>query len=181
MEQQARLARNYAQAILNVFGASIVRDDITRIQKIVSFLEQHKKALFFLRLSRIDEQIKINALDKLFVDLTNKKPFIALIRLLLHDNRGHLVYPVLRELIALYQIAHHIMAFTITSSDELSQDERNKIEQFLARQTGDDIIYTYNRDTSLIAGLRAQSKTVLWEHSIRKQLRELALYMAPKG
>jgi ATP synthase F1 delta subunit len=181
MEQQIRLARNYAHAVLNVFGPSISRDDITHIQNIVLFLEQHKKALFFLRLTRIDQEVKLKALDALFVELSNKKPFMALIRLLITDNRGHLVYRVLSELVDLYRTANHIMSCTITSSHELSQDELNKVEQFLARQTGDDIIYTYSRDASLIAGLRVQSQTILWEHSVRKQLRELALHMAPKG
>jgi len=181
MEQQIRLARKYAQAVFNVFGDSLSHDDIAQVQHIVAFLEQHKKALFFLRLSRIDFKVKERALDELFVDLSNKKPFMALIRLLLQENRGHLIYAALRELVTLYYDAHHIMSCTITSSHALSSDILDKVEQFLARQTGNDIIYTYSRDMSLIAGIRVQSKTILWEHSIRKQLRDLALKMASEG
>ena len=181
MEHQVRLSKKYAQAVFNVFDASLSREDIAQIQRIVLFLEAHKKALFFLKLSHIDQGIKLRALEELFTDISNKKPFLMLIRLLLDDNRGHLIYQILRELVVLYQSAHNIMSFSFTSSHELSPGELDKIEQFLARQTGGDIIYTYSRDASLIAGLRLQSKTVLWEHSIRKQLRELALHMAPKG
>lgn len=181
MEQQVRLSKKYAQAVFNLFGSSFSRDDIARIHTIVSFLEQHKKALFFLRLSHIDIEIKVRALDELMADISDKKPFMALIRLLLHENRGHLIYQTLREIVVLYYAAQNIMPCAISSSHPLSQEELHKVEQFLARQTGSDIIYTYSRDTSLIAGLRVQSKTVLWEHSIRKQLRELALHMAPKG
>lgn len=181
MEHQVRLAKKYAQAVLNVFNGSLSREDIAQIQNIVLFLETHKKALFFLKLSRIDKNVKLRALEKLFSEVPDKKPFLRLIQVLLDDNRGHLLYQVLRQLVTLYQDTHNIMSFSFTSSHELSEAELDKIEQFLARQTGGDIIYTYSRDASLIAGLRLQSKTVLWEHSIRKQLRELALHMAPKG
>jgi ATP synthase F1 delta subunit len=181
MEYHLRISKKYAQAVFNVFGASMVRDDIERIEKIVSFLGQHKKALFFLQLAHIDLDVKMRSLDELFVDFSDKKPFMRLIRFLLDENRGHLIDGVLREIVSLYYDAHKIMPCAITSSHELSSDELHKVEQFLARQTGDDIIYTYKRDPSLIAGLRVQSKTILWEHSIRKQLRELALHMAPKG
>ncbi len=181
MEHQIRLAKKYAEAVINVFGASMSRDDIAHIRIIVTFLEGHKKALFFLKLSRIDRYVKLRALDALFVDISDKKPFLAIIRLLIDDNRGYLVYQVLRELVSLYESMHNIMSCRITSSHELSAVELTKVQQFLARQTGSDIIYTYSQDKSLIAGLRVQSKTILWEHSIRKQLREFALHMAPKG
>jgi F0F1-type ATP synthase delta subunit len=123
----------------------------------------------------------VRALEALFAEFSDKKPFTALIRVLLDENRGYLITAALRELVVLYQAAHNIMPCAITSSHPLSQEELDNVQQFLARQTGSDIIYTYSRDTSLIAGLRVQSKTILWEHSIRKQLRELALHMAPKG
>ena len=181
MEHQVRLAKKYAEAFLNVFDASLSREDIARVQDIVGFLAVHKKVLFFLRLSHIDDEIKVKALEELCIHIPDKKPFFRLIRQLVEDSRGYLIYQVLYELIALYRQRHHIMAFSFKSSHPLSHDELVKIEQFLARQTGDDIIYTYSQDASLIAGIRLQSKTVLWESSIRKKLREFALQMAPKG
>jgi F0F1-type ATP synthase delta subunit len=181
MEHQIRLSGKYAQAVMNVFGESISREDIAHVQEIITFLGEHKKALFFLRLSRIDLAVKERALDKLFENLSNKKPFFALVHLLVQENRGHLIYGALSELVAIYYQTHKIMACEITSSHSISAESLDKVQQFLARQTGNDIIYTYTRDASLIAGIRAQSKTVLWEYSIRKQLRELALHMASEG
>lgn len=181
MEHQIRISRKYAQAVMNVFGHSIAREDIANIKEVISFLGEHKKALFFLRLSRIDVAVKERALDKLFENLSNKKPFFALVHLLVKENRGHLIYSALSELVSLYYQAHKIMVCDITASHDLSYESLEKVQQFLARQTGNDIIYTYARDASLIAGIRAQSKTILWEHSIRKQLRELALHMASEG
>lgn len=181
MEHQIRLSSKYAQAVMNVFGESISRKDITHVQEIIGFLATHKEALFFLRVSRIDGAVKERALDKLFENLSNKKPFFALVHLLVQENRGHLIYSTLREIVSLYYQTHKIMACEITTSHSISPESLDKVQQFLARQTGNDIIYTYTRDASLIAGIRAQSKTILWEHSIRKQLRELALHMASEG
>lgn len=181
MEHQIRISRKYAQAVMNVFGQSISREDIAHVQDIIIFLEQRKKALFFLRLSRIDLAVKERTLDKLFENLSHKQPFIALVHLLLQENRGHLIYSALRELVILYYEAHKIMVCEIKTSHAISVEALEKVQQFLARQTGNDIIYTYTRDASLIAGIRAQSKTILWEHSIRKQLREIALHLASEG
>ena len=47
MEHQVRLAKKYAEAFLNVFDASLSREDIARVQDIVGFLAVHKKVLFF--------------------------------------------------------------------------------------------------------------------------------------
>lgn len=181
MERRLLLARKYARAVLNVFGGQISPDDITRVRDIVSFLSTRRKALFFLKLSRIESNVKVAAVEHLFEGVSDTRPFVALMRLLLDDKRGDLIYQVLCAIVELYQEIHKIMPFTVTSSHNLSNDEQDTVKQFLARQTRNDIIYTYRQDASLIAGLRLQSKTLLWERSIQKKLRSLALYMAPKG
>jgi F0F1-type ATP synthase delta subunit len=71
--------------------------------------------------------------------------------------------------------------FVIKSAVALSQQEKDQIEKFLARKTGQDNIYTYHVDTRLIAGVRLRSQTLLWEHSIAQQLRQLELSLVAKG
>ena len=99
--------------------------------------------------------------------------FEKLITLLVHDKRAPLMSRVLKELVALYRKKHTIVFFEITSSHGLTHEQLDNIEQFLARKTGCDIIYKYEVDTTLIAGLRLQSDAFVWEYSIRKQLENM--------
>ena len=46
-------------------------------------------------------------------------------------------------------------------------------------QTAATNLYAYSIDTDLIAGVRIQSDTLLWEYSIDKQLRKLARVYRP--
>lgn len=181
MVNRALLARKYARAFLNVVGTTISGDDITHIEHIISFLKDHKQALFFLKLSYITNEVKRDALHALFAQVPHKEAFHKLIRILLDDNRGYLIYPVLEELVDIYDQMHHITSFTITSSHILSHQDLEEIRHFLTARIGGDIVYTYHQDPSLIAGIRLQSNTLLWEHSIRKQLRALTAHMALKG
>ena len=63
----------------------------------------------------------------------------------------------------------------ISSSHDITQQDLDAIERFLVNQTGLSIIYTYAIDKKLIAGIRLQSNTLLWECSINKQLTQIKL------
>jgi F0F1-type ATP synthase delta subunit len=93
-----------------------------------------------------------------------------LIDLLIMDKRSELMPLVLDKICGLYYQIHNIELFTIASSDSLSESQVKDIEQFLAQCTGHVILSHRIIDTDLIAGIRLQSATSLWEHSIRRQL-----------
>ena len=73
------------------------------------------------------------------------------------------------------QKIEHIMITRIHMHLLLSMNDKEQIEQFLVRATGHTNIYKYKVDNALIAGVRLQSETLLWEHSIAKQLRQLEI------
>lgn len=71
----------------------------------------------------------------------------------------------------------HIVQFLITSSQPLSLIDKEKIHHFLTTNTHAIVETSYALDPSLIAGLRIQSTTYLWEKSIAQQLRAVQTKM----
>ncbi len=98
------------------------------------------------------------------------EPFITLTRTLIEHKRIWLAAAVFRRLFALYKERTGLHQFVVRSSHELTDELRIEVERFLARAAGQGSIYTYTVDNRLIAGIRMQSDTLLWENSVRKQL-----------
>lgn len=168
------LAKKYAQAFFNVFGSKITEKKSNNVEDAYLFLSKNKDKLFYLGVPHVPAEIKIDVLHKILID-GHKLPtvFEKLIKLLVRDKRAPLIRLVLKQLVALYRQKHNIVFFEITSSHPLTQDQLDNVEQFLARETGCDIIYKYEVDNRLIAGLRLQSNLFVWEYSIRKHLDSL--------
>lgn len=177
MNQQlhTHLAQKYAHAFLNVHGKAISFDDIHTMIRMVQFLREHKKIAFFLKLSAIDDAIKLERLTQLSESFSLPQAVISLIQLLLHHRRASILAHVLHHIVALFKQRANMKDVTIASAHELTKEQKVACEQFLARITGHDNIYTYMVDKELIAGVRVQSDTFLWEKSIAQQLRYLEL------
>ena len=90
--------------------------------------------------------------------------------MLINDKRAGLFDFVLKQITLLYKRRNKILSFTISTAHPLTQEAVESVKQFLERVTGCDIIYEYKIDKSLIAGMRLQSETLLWEHSVKKNL-----------
>ncbi len=173
--KESMIAKKYAQAFLGVFIDTLSLEDMRTMQAAQQFLARHKRALFFLTLPIIDRAVKrdslISLVDKFGLPASIKK----LIDLLLVHKRTFLLRDILGAIITEYQRRYGIVSCTITSSHSLSQRNVEMIKGFLAQETGCDIIYEYKVDNRLIAGIRVQSDTFLWEYSIAKQLHDMRL------
>ena len=126
----------------------------------VSAIPDHLKKEFFINLFK-KHHAYIEGIDKL-------------IDLLITDKRLMLMADILYEISHLYMQQHAIIDWTISSSDELSPEEKKSLEQFLVQKTAMQIVPTYIIDQTLIAGIRLQSDTFLWEYSVKSQLNALA-------
>lgn len=173
---QRIVAKKYARAFFNVFAGSLTDDEFLTICKAAEFFDNNKQLLFFLGWHSIVKSEKIKALRSAFeyFSLTGH-PYDALIALLAKDKRTFLIKDVLDHICLLYQHDKNIGAFTITSSHELNPADLTSLEEYLAKHTGQVIMYSYSVDKNLIAGIRMQSDTALFEYSIRKQLEQIKL------
>jgi len=175
MNKRMILARKYALAFVHSFVSEFERTDIEHIAQAYQFLNTHKRFSYFLNLSAISSEQKKSSLEKILITQFQlpKSPCSALITLLIAHNRTFLIAPILRAIYEIMMLQKNIAAFTITSAQELTQNQRTEVEQFLTQGTSKKIIPTYKLNKDLIAGLRMQSNAHLWEHSLKKYLRTL--------
>lgn len=170
------LARRYAQAFMNVHGTDISKDMFKRVREIALFLQNHKRSLFILQLPYITNEKKHSILHELLIkQFKLPASFDALITQLIDDKRSLLIGQVIEQMSKLYMKLHNIEQFLITSAHELTQQQLDEIQRYLADRLGKDIIYEYKIDKTLIAGIRLLSDFHVWEYSIAQQLHRVRL------
>ncbi len=169
------LARRYATAYIQVFDEQLTQKDFDALRSAQQFFSIHKQSLYFLSLPTIADKQKLQVIGKVFRHLDLPTSCMRLMTLLVAQKRASLWYDILIYIVKLYQQRHNMMDVHVESAPELDKQQLEVIEQFLADETGNDIMITYRVDPALIAGIRARSDTVLWEYSIAKKLRAIRL------
>ncbi len=168
------VAHKYAQAFLNVYGDRVNQVDIEYIEAAHQFLMNHKRALFFLRVPFITDDIKQKNIALLCERFSLPAACISLFAVLQSHNQGYLFAEVLAALIKEYKKRHAITRLTIKSSCALTQDEKEAIEQYADAKFPGKKEYVYSIDPALIAGIKISSGTLQWESSIQQYLRDCA-------
>ncbi len=167
------LVQKYAHAYLNVSGDKLTYQDAVHCTDAAQFLHSHGRALFLLKVPLIPSEIKREGLVDLVTRFKLPDSIKQLIDLLLLHKQAFLLADILDAISTIYAKEHSIHTVIVTSTIELAAQQREEIENFLADRMQGTIIYKYEINKKLIAGIRIQSDTLLWEHSIDKQLREL--------
>lgn len=167
------IAKKYAEAFLNVFGDTISAADFEQLCLLGDFLSTHKRALFFWGLPHIPLTEKIRTLIEIIERYKLPKSLSKLFTLLIEDGRSMLMGQVVKQVCEGYRIRNNIQSFAITSSHPLQTEELEQIKKMLNQATSSKITYSYMVDKKLIAGLRMQSATLLWEYSIKKELNNI--------
>lgn len=172
-KEKAR-AKKYAIAFLNLFGSQMVPEDIERIADAAAFLSDHRRAVFLLKVPVIPEKIKKEGLQD-FCDRFGLKGEVArLINVLLAHKLPTLLLPVLEGIVAEYNRRRNQVIVTISSAVALDKEQKKILEQFADEQFPGKKTYQYRLDKTLIAGVRLQSETMMWEYSIDNYLRNCA-------
>jgi F-type H+-transporting ATPase subunit delta len=167
------IAKRYAVAFLNIYFDQIDDDEIMFIVRMESFLKQNKMFYVYLRIPTISESVKKKALLKIFKEFCVKKPLEKLCFLLLEDGRIEILDMVLNQVVQCYRQRKGVTSFKITTSHDLSKDEKEKVILFVRYLAKNEVIAKFFVDEKIIAGLRIQSKNFLWERSVSKQLRDV--------
>lgn len=168
------LAYKYADAFLNVYNSQLNLEGVEHIRKAIQFLQEHPRALFLFQVPSIKDASKQKAIALFCRHFTLIDPIKALITLLLHHKRVYMVTAVLKALVERYQKYHAIEKVFVKSSIPLPAPYRHHIEQFMNRHIAGIKQYHYEIDPRLIAGIRIQTDTMLWEYSMNKRLRDIA-------
>lgn len=170
------LARRYAQAFIDDFHKQLNLAECEKLQDFAAELARAHSALALVGYMEGSLQEKTDLLYEQFkkhgliLDAYKK-----LIHLLFLQKRITLLANVLRAIVMLFKESDAITSFTISSSHALTHEQEQSIIQFLQRLTHTTVEHITKIDSQLIAGIRLQSSSLLWEDSVQDQLRSLVL------
>ncbi|MFC1845688.1 ATP synthase F1 subunit delta [Candidatus Dependentiae bacterium] len=181
MKPETVVARNYATAFLNSYIDEISVDDFSAVRQVLTFWESNRGITSLLDMPGLSVDEKMDGVKQLLKKLSAPPSLGELIFLLIRHKRVFLIKDVLAQVCSLYKRKKDILFFTISSAHQLLDDELSSIKQFLERKTGKTILYECAIDKDLIAGIRCQSETLVWEHSVRKQLDDLRKQLILQG
>lgn len=99
--------------------------------------------------------------------------FQLMIKLLTAHKRLELFPAVVRHFFEYYKRKHQIIFCEIKSSHCLTDEQANELAQFIERETGKQTLFSRQIDRGLIAGVRIEGDTMMWERSVAKQLRAI--------
>lgn len=170
---QSELAKKYAHAYLNVFGDQHTFQDFCSLWRACQFLSEHHSLLFYLSLPMIGEVDKKRFIDLLFEKFHLFDSLKQLFYLLLHNKHIFLAIDILQDIYGLYKKQHNISELKIIASHDLSEKDIQDIKNFFIKLSGQSVVVRYRVNPSLIAGIRLQTETLLWERSIAQQLNKL--------
>lgn len=181
MRSDIAVSRNYAIAFLNSFQKDISVESLLKIREVSEFWRQNKKLFYFLDIPNFDNEKKIGVLKTFLDKFSAPSSLKDLIFLIVRHNRVSLIQSVLEKVCSLYMQRENILFFNIFSSHKLLDDELKSIQKFLSHKTGKTVLYDWSIDKNLIAGIRCQSETLVWEYSVSKQLNDLRRQLILQG
>jgi ATP synthase F1 delta subunit len=167
------VSKKYAQAFMHIYPKACTFNDLKKITVAQTFLQTHKKTLFFLQLPQFDQERRKSMVADLIDYFSLPHDLSAIILLLIEHNRSFYIPDVLQWIAHLYKEQIDTVEFSIKSTHDMSDQQIASIKKFLEHSLNKKIIGTPSLDPSLIAGLRLQSSDYLWEYSVRKQMRDL--------
>lgn len=171
---QSPVARKYAQAYLNVFSDQHTFEDFCSLWRASQFLSEHHSLLFYLSLPMIHETDKKRFIDLFFEKFHLFDSLKQLFYLLLKNKHIFLAIDVLQDIYSLYKMQYGISELKISSSLDLSEEKIAEITNFFIKLSGlERVVVHCSVNPALIAGIRLQSETYLWEYSVAQQLQKL--------
>ncbi len=170
---QSDVAKKYAHAYLNVFGDQHTFEEFCSMWRASQFLAEHHALLFYLSLPMIDVVDKKRFIDLFFEKFHLFDSLKQLFYLLLKNKHIFLAADVLADVYGLYKTKHNIAELQVTSSSDLSEEKLEEIKNFFTKLSGQQVVVRHCVNQGLIAGIRLQTETYLWDYSIARQLRKL--------
>ena len=175
MKSTTLLAAKYAKAFIAAMPGVSDAHQVNYILQAQKLLKHNPSLLAILTAPTLKPHDVEHLINRLVEQSKLSSSLKKLFLLLALHKRLALLPEVLGQLAQLMQETKNTETLHISSSHAMTQEALESVVAFFARKTGKHIVYTHSVDTSLIAGIRLQSSTYLWEHSVRKQLHALRL------
>ncbi|PID62669.1 MAG: ATP synthase F1 subunit delta [Ignavibacteriae bacterium] len=167
------ISTRYAKALLdnseknNSFGK--VNEDV---RFIFNTLDNSKELRTFLSNPIIKSSVKLNSLKEIFSSHIGKET-MDFLRFLIEKERQSALYGICKRFIDLSNGKLNKAEIEITSAIELSEEQKNTMENKLENMINKKLIASYKIDSNIIGGFKAKYNDTVIDASIKYQLKKL--------
>lgn len=166
------VTKKYAKALLNLYFDAMKPECFNTLIELDAYFKKHKAVVRYLCIPSVADSIKKQVIEKVFASLDVCATIKRLIIPLLKQRRIELLEEIVAQVIDFYRLRVGEVIFYVATSHSISDVEQNHIISFLSKEVGAQVKAEFTIDKTLLSGFRAESRTLLYERSIRKKLRD---------
>ena len=186
LENEPIIAKKYAVAYHNNYIDQYSFKEIKKLIELKKFLAKNNHFYVSLRIPNIPIKIKEEVLDKIVKEFELPSSFQKLMHLLIKDGRIEILDSVLLSIWRIYKQRNRIVSLKISSSHKLNDPDKKVIknlitDKLLKSSNYKTALMKFKEDPSMIVGLKIESRMLLWERSIEKELMIIGKSIAKEG
>lgn len=174
------ISKKYVIAFIHVFKNDLNASILDAIERAYVFLSKHKNMLFLLSLYETTADEKQKIVDQFINHFELPVSLKKLMGLMLENKDISLLESVLRDLYCFYKKEIGLEDLCISTSSDLPDGDEEVLKQFFVELSDKKYKVVIETDTDLIAGIRMQSDTLLWEYSVAKKMKKLRFDLLEK-
>lgn len=167
------VAQRYAKAFFRAFESEFDSEMIERTLKLANYLLKNKEIFVLFNLPSIPYEDKKIALEKICDRFEAPQVVKNLIDPLFKRRSIELFDHVLCLFVMLFKKKHNMGSYVIYLSSSATEQDQQEILKAMDQVFGGSIVAEFVVDSTLISGMRIQGDSILWESSVRKNLRAL--------
>lgn len=168
-----KAARRYAKALLDLAKE---RDEVDAVLEDISSIDQTLKGsrelTLFLQNPIINYDDKQAVLEKLFANQSEEVTNLFL-KLLVRKNRINILDQIAEAFIDRYNEFAGIIKIGATVAYELSDAQRNELQQKLEAKTGKKVDLAVEVDASVMGGMAVRIDDTVVDGTVKNQLKDL--------
>ena len=176
------LALKYASALADVAAQEQQEEPIG--QELILFaqlLEEHSELQEILTSPAVSFSAKRRIIEQIGTEGELSRTMVNLLLVLLRNARIHLYGQVREAYREVLDRRSGISRGRVFAAHQLSESERERIEQATSQLVGGDVHLTFHRDESLIGGIKIQIGSTVFDGSVNTQLHEIRRRLAGEG
>lgn len=173
------IAERYASALLDVASGHGDAEQVkTNLAAFAAVVGESKDLQAFLANPAVPKESKRVVLSELLKRLGSTPTMRNFLNVVVDHRRAGLLPEIADEYTAKLNVKLGIAEAAVTSAAELSAQEKAGLVKGLERATGLKIVAKYAVDAALLGGAAVRIGSVIYDGSVREQLRRLEVELA---